>query len=120
MASKNTRPEASAEEAAARELVRLASEPGLSLTGPDGLLKQLTKQVLETALSEELTSTSGTKSMALRQAGTCETAPARRPSSLRAEGTCRSRCPATAREASSRRLNRLGFSAVPIRVAALG
>jgi putative transposase len=31
--------EPSAEELAARELVRLAQEQGLSLTGPDGLLK---------------------------------------------------------------------------------
>ena len=45
----------SAEEVAARELVRLAKERGLSLTGPDGLLKQFTKTVLETALEEELT-----------------------------------------------------------------
>ena len=45
----------SAELQAARELVRLAKEQGLSLTGPDGLLKQLTKTVLETALDEELT-----------------------------------------------------------------
>jgi hypothetical protein len=35
--------------------VRLAKEQGLSLTGPDGLLMQLTKTVLETALAEELT-----------------------------------------------------------------
>jgi putative transposase len=47
--------EASAEQRAAEELVRLAEEQGLSLTGPDGLLKQLTKTVLETALNEELT-----------------------------------------------------------------
>jgi len=47
--------EASAEEQAAAELVRLAREQGLSLTGPDGLLKQLTKTVLETALNEEMT-----------------------------------------------------------------
>jgi len=40
---------------AAKELVRQAREQGLSLTGPDGLLKQLTKTVLETALDEELT-----------------------------------------------------------------
>jgi len=46
--------EPSAEETAARELVRLAKE-GLSLTGPDGLLKQFTKSVLETALNEEMT-----------------------------------------------------------------
>ena len=40
---------------AARELVRMAKEQGLSLTGPDGLLKQLTKTVIETALDEEMT-----------------------------------------------------------------
>src|SRR3954466_4976570 len=45
----------SAEAQAAVELVRLAKEQGLSLTGPDGLLKQLTKTVLETALNEEMT-----------------------------------------------------------------
>jgi transposase-like protein len=45
----------SAEQQAAAELVRLAKEQGLSLTGPDGLLKQLTKSVLETALNEEMT-----------------------------------------------------------------
>ena len=33
----------------------MAKEQGLSLTGPDGLLKQLTKVVLETALNEEMT-----------------------------------------------------------------
>ena len=47
--------EPSAEEIAARELVRVAKEQGLSLTGPDGLLKQFTKSVLETALNEEMT-----------------------------------------------------------------
>jgi putative transposase len=47
--------EPSAEESAAKELVRLAREQGLSLTGPDGLLKQFTKSVLETALNEEMT-----------------------------------------------------------------
>ncbi|GAA2909183.1 hypothetical protein Acy02nite_88850 [Actinoplanes cyaneus] len=49
------KPEPAAEAAAAAELVRLAKEQGLSLTGPDGLLKQLTKAVLETALNEEMT-----------------------------------------------------------------
>jgi len=47
--------EQSAEQRAAIELVRLARAQGLSLTGPDGLLKQLTKTVIETALSEEMT-----------------------------------------------------------------
>src|ERR1700684_1035384 len=45
----------SAERDAAVEMVRRAREQGLSLTGPDGLLKQLTKTVLETALNEEMT-----------------------------------------------------------------
>ena len=49
------KPEPSAEETAAKELVRLAREQGLSLTGPEGLLKQFTKSVLETALNEEMT-----------------------------------------------------------------
>jgi putative transposase len=47
--------EESAEQQAAAELVRQARERGLSLTGPDGLLKQLTKTVIETALGEEMT-----------------------------------------------------------------
>ncbi len=45
----------SAEAAAAAELVRLAKEQGLALTGPDGLLKLFTKNVLEAALNEEMT-----------------------------------------------------------------
>ena len=49
------KPEPTAEQAAAEELVRRAREQGLSLTGPDGLLKQLTKVVIETALAQELT-----------------------------------------------------------------
>ena len=53
--SAKKKPEPSAEETAAKDLVRLAREQGLSLTGPDGLLKQFTKSVLETALSEEMT-----------------------------------------------------------------
>ena len=43
-----------------RGVGRLAKEQGLSLTGPDGLLKQFTTTVLETALNEEMTSTSDT------------------------------------------------------------
>src|SRR5215213_8630436 len=47
--------QSSAEAEAAREFLKLASDRGLSLTGPDGLLKQFTKNVLETALNEEMT-----------------------------------------------------------------
>ena len=53
--TKRKRPEPTAEEKLAEELVARAREQGLSLTGPDGLLKQLTKTVIETALSEEIT-----------------------------------------------------------------
>ena len=53
--SSKKKKEPTAEELAAVELVRLAQEQGLSLTGPNGLLKQFTKTVLETALNEELT-----------------------------------------------------------------
>jgi transposase-like protein len=40
---------------AAREMVRAARAQGLSLIGPDGLLKQLTKTVVEVSLEEEMT-----------------------------------------------------------------
>jgi putative transposase len=53
--TKKTKREPTPEERAAEEMVRRAREQGLSLTGPDGLLKQLTKTVLETALNQELT-----------------------------------------------------------------
>jgi putative transposase len=53
--SKKIKQEPITEQLAAEELVRRAHEQGLSLTGPDGLLKQLTKTELETALNQELT-----------------------------------------------------------------
>jgi putative transposase len=53
--TKRKQAEESAEQQAAKELVRMAREQGLSLTGPDGLLKQLTKTVIEAALGEEMT-----------------------------------------------------------------
>jgi putative transposase len=53
--TKRIRKEPSAEEQLAADLVARAREQGVSLTGPDGLLKQLTKTVLETALNQELT-----------------------------------------------------------------
>jgi Transposase, Mutator family len=52
---KKIKQEPTAEQLAAQEMVARAREQGLSLTGPDGLLKQLTKTVLETALNQELT-----------------------------------------------------------------
>jgi putative transposase len=49
-----TDPPSAEELAAARELVRQARVEGVALTGPGGLLKALTKTVLETALDEEM------------------------------------------------------------------
>jgi hypothetical protein len=40
--------------AAARELVKAARACGVALTGPDGLLKAITKTVLESGLEEEM------------------------------------------------------------------
>jgi hypothetical protein len=48
--TRKKRPELTAEEKLADELVAWAREQGPLLTGPDGLLRQLTKTVLETAL----------------------------------------------------------------------
>jgi putative transposase len=47
--------ELSPEQAAAAAMVAEAKARGLALTGPDGLLKLFTKNVLETALGEEMT-----------------------------------------------------------------
>jgi len=53
--TKESSQQPSAEELeAARELVRQARSRGVALTGPDGLLKALTKTVIETALDEEM------------------------------------------------------------------
>ena len=68
----------SAELVAARELVRQAREQGLSLTGPDGLLKQLTKTVFETAWTRSSPSTSVTTNTQRLRRGTCVTGPVRR------------------------------------------
>ncbi|ONI81215.1 hypothetical protein ALI144C_22030 [Actinosynnema sp. ALI-1.44] len=45
----------SAQEELAASLIEQARAQGLALTGPDGLLKQLTKTVLEAALNAEMT-----------------------------------------------------------------
>jgi putative transposase len=53
--SKTTVQPGDSERAVIREMVKSAKERGLEITGPDGLLKMLTKTVLETALEEEMT-----------------------------------------------------------------
>lgn len=52
---KTTTKPGDAERAAIRQMVKSAKERGLDITGPDGLLKLLTKTVLEAALEEEIT-----------------------------------------------------------------
>jgi hypothetical protein len=75
-ARKKDKPEPGAE-----ELVRRAREQGLSLTGPDGLLKQLTKTVLETALHQEMTEHLGHEKHGPVISETGPPAPARGPPS---------------------------------------
>jgi hypothetical protein len=43
------------EQSVAEELVTQAREKGIELVGPEGLLSQLTKRVLETELEAEMT-----------------------------------------------------------------
>ena len=78
-ASKKDKPEPTAEQKLAEELVARAREQGVSLTGPDGLLKQLTKAVLETALNQELTEHPGHEKRSRRWPGTSATEPGPRP-----------------------------------------
>jgi putative transposase len=63
------KPEPTAEQVAAEELVRRAREQGLSMTGPDGLLRQLTKVVIETALDQERTAPGAREEHPGRQRG---------------------------------------------------
>ena len=97
---KKDKPEPTAEEKVAEELVRRAREQGLSLTGPDGLLKQLTKTVIETALNQEMTEHLGHEKHGQPVAGNVRNgtraktvlteAPARWASRCRGTGTARS------------------------------
>jgi len=54
-AAKATTGPGNAESAAIREMVKSAKGRGSDITGPEGLLKLLTKTVLGTALEEEMT-----------------------------------------------------------------
>ena len=67
--------------------MRLAREQGLSLTGPDGLLKQLTKTVLETALNEEMTEHLGYEKHDPAGAGTGNIRNGTRPKTVLTEST---------------------------------
>jgi hypothetical protein len=63
-------------------MVAEAKARGLELTGPGGLLKLFTKNVLKTALNEEMTEHLGhdkNRVEAGRESATCVTAPGQRP-----------------------------------------
>ncbi|BBX52682.1 transposase [Mycolicibacterium poriferae] len=92
----------------ARELVRQAREAGVSLTGPGGLLKAMTKTVIETALDEELSEHLGydRHDPAGYGSATPATEPVLRPCSPMRAGRSRSMCRATGRAASNPRSSR--------------
>ncbi len=85
--AKKNAAEQTAEQQAAVELVRLAKEQGLSLTGPDGLLKQLTKTVLETSLNEEMTEHLGYEKHDTAGAGTGNIRNGTRPKTVLTEAS---------------------------------
>jgi putative transposase len=85
--TKKFKPEPTAEQLAAEELVRQARTQGLSLTGPDGLLKQLTKTVLETALSQEMTEHLGHEKHGRPVTGSGNVRNGTRPKTVLTEGT---------------------------------
>jgi putative transposase len=89
---KKIKPEPSPEQWAAEELMRQAREQGLSLTGQDGLLKQLTKTVLETALTQELTEHLGHEKNGQPDPDTGDVRNGTRPKAVLTSqpGTCRS------------------------------
>jgi len=85
----------SPEQAAAAAMVAEAKARGLALTGPDGLLKLFTKNVLETALNEEMTEhlgheknqvEAGRESTNVRNGARGWRCPARRPRAGRRPG----------------------------------
>ena len=87
---------------AAAELVRLAKERGLLLTGPEGLLRQLNKVVLETALYEEMAEHLGDEKAGQPRA-TCGTGRGPRRCGPRVPVRSGSRFRGTGRAPSSRR-----------------
>ncbi|WP_418601430.1 transposase [Mycolicibacterium sp. SCSIO 43805] len=92
----------------ARELVRQAREAGVSLTGPGGLLKAMTKTVIETALDEELSEHLGYDRHDPAGYGSGNSRNGTRAKTVLTDacGRSRSRCRATGRAASNPRSSR--------------
>ena len=88
----------------ARQLVERARAQGLDLTGPDGLLRRVTKLVLEGALEGEITDHLGygKHDPAGKDSGTPATASGPRPCSP-TSARCAWMCPGIGTAASSRR-----------------
>ena len=109
-ARKKDKPEPTAEQKLAEELVARAREQGVSLTGPDGLLKQLTKTVIETAVNEEMTEHLGYEKHDPAGAGTgnIRNGTRARRCSPRPAARSRSRCHAIGLGRSSRRSSASG------------
>ncbi len=84
---RKAKPEPAAEQKLAEELVARAREQGVSLTGPDGLLKQLTKTVLETALNQELTEHLGHGKHASPEPGSANVRNGTRPKTVLTEAS---------------------------------
>lgn len=96
------------------ELVGRTQAQGLQLTGEGGLLQQLTKRLLESALEGEITDHLGydKHDPAGKPAATAATGPGPRPCS-RTSARWRWPCPATVKARSSRRSSRSGRSVCP-------
>ena len=107
-ARKKDKPEPAAEQKAAEEMVRRAREQGLSLTGPDGLLRQLTKTVLETALDQELTEHLGHERHGQPVTGNVRTGTRAKTVLTESTGQVQVDVPATGPGRSSRRSSRSG------------
>jgi transposase-like protein len=97
--------ELSLEQASAAAMVAEAKARGLALTGPGGLLKLFTKNVLETALNEEMTERLGDEKSPAAQIvsrRTCATAHGRRRWSRTQLAKSKSTCHGIGRARSSR------------------
>ena len=92
------------ERAAVRELVKAARARGDDLTGPDGLLKAITKQVIEAALEEEMTEHVGYDKHAAegRNGGNSRNGTRSKTVLTDNADRCRSRCRGTGTARSSR------------------
>ena len=95
------------QEQLAQQLLAQAKEQGVELVGPDGLLNQLTKRVLETALEEEMSEHLGydKHDPVGRNRGNSRNG-VRSKTVLTEIGQSRSTCPGTSTRVSIRRSSR--------------